>query len=178
MDKDMESAMKSVTDENTPILQAAKKHGVPKSTLHDRISGKVSHGDKPGPKPLLSSIEESEFANFLVEVAQAEYGKTRKEVQYIAGNIAVDKGKKDTPSISYGWFQKFFQRQPQLSYRKGDPTANVRMNCLNKEVIDDYFALLKEVLTDNQLINSPARIYNVDETGIGLDYHAPKVVAK
>ena len=52
------------------------------------------------------------------------------------------------------------------------------MNCLNKEVIDDYFALLKEVLTDNQLINSPARIYNVDETGVTLDGHAPKVAAK
>ena len=70
------------------------------------------------------------------------------------------------------------QRQPQLSYHKGDPTANVRINCLNKEVIDDYFAVLKEVLTDNQLINSPARIYNVDETGIALDGHAPEVVAK
>ena len=76
-DKDTEAAMKSVNDENTPILQAAKKHGVPKSTLHDRISGKVCHGNKPRPKPLLSSIEESEFANFLVEVAQAGYGKTR-----------------------------------------------------------------------------------------------------
>ena len=40
-DKDMKAAMKSVTDENTPILQAAKKYGVPKFTLHNRISGKV-----------------------------------------------------------------------------------------------------------------------------------------
>ena len=44
--------------------------------------------------------------------------------------------------------------------------------------MDDYFALLKDVLTDNQLINSPGRIYNVDERGIALDGHAPKVVAK
>ena len=55
------------------------EHGFPKSTLHDRISGKVSHGDKPGPKPLLSAVEESEFAKFLVEVTQAGYGKTIKE---------------------------------------------------------------------------------------------------
>ena len=57
--------------------------------MHDRISGKVSHGDKPGPKPLLSAVEEGEFANFLVEVAQAGYGKTRKEVRYIAGSVDV-----------------------------------------------------------------------------------------
>lgn len=71
----MEAAIKSVTDENTPISRSAKVHGVPKSTLHDRISGKVCHGKKPGPKQLLSPAEEEEFSNFLIEVAQAGYGK-------------------------------------------------------------------------------------------------------
>ena len=70
----MVAAMKSVMDENTPISQAAEMHGVPKSTLHNRISGNVTHGDKPGPD-LLSPAEEEELSNFLVEVAQAGYGK-------------------------------------------------------------------------------------------------------
>ena len=75
----MKAAMKSIIDENTPVSRAAKIHGVPKSTLHDGISGKVCHGDKPGPEQLLSPVEEEEFANFLIEVAQAGYGKTRKK---------------------------------------------------------------------------------------------------
>ena len=70
------------------------------------------------------------------------------------------------------------QRHPHLSYRKGDPMANVRMNCLSKEVISDYFQLLTKVLTENDLLNSPSRIYNVDEMGIALDGHAPRVIAK
>jgi len=41
------------------------------------------HGDKPGPKPLLSAVEEQEFATFLVEVSHAGYGKTRKEVRAV-----------------------------------------------------------------------------------------------
>ena len=36
----------------------------------------------------------------------------------------------------------------------------------------------QDVLTENRLHNSQGRIYNVDETGIALDGHAPKVVAK
>ena len=52
------------------------------------------------------------------------------------------------------------------------------MNCLNKEVISEYFHLLTEVLTENKLLDLPSRIYNVDETGIALDGHAPRVVAK
>ena len=174
----MEAAISSVIDENTPILRAARKHGVPNSTLHDRISGKVKHGKKPGPKQLLSAAEEEEFSSFLIEVSRAGYGKTRKEVKSVAGMVAVDKGRKSKPIVSDGWFRRFMQRQPHLSYRRGDPTANVRMNCLTKEVISDYFDLLKEVLTENQLLNSPNRIYNVDETGIALDGHAPRIVAK
>ena len=90
----MEAAMRSVLDENTPISRAARNHGVPKSTLHDRISGNVTHGDKSGPKQLLSPVEEAEFSEFLIEVAQAGYGKTSKEIRQIAGRVAVDKGRK------------------------------------------------------------------------------------
>ena len=50
-------------------MRAANKHGVPKSTLHDRISGKVEHGDKPAPKLLLTSTEENEFADILEEAS-------------------------------------------------------------------------------------------------------------
>ena len=70
------------------------------------------------------------------------------------------------------------QMHLHLSYWKNDPAANVRMNCLSKEVISDYFQLLAKVLTENQLLNSPSRIYNVDEMGIALDGHAPRVIAK
>ena len=104
--------------------------------------------------------------------------RLEKKVRNIAGRVTVDKKRKKIPSVSHGWFQRFMQRQPHLSYRKGDPTANVRMNCLTKQVMSDYFDLLKEVLTTNQLLDSPSRIYNVDETGITLDGHAPRVVDK
>ena len=54
--------MKSVMEKNTPISQAAEMHGVPKLTLHDRISGNVTHGDKPGPDQLLSPAKEEELS--------------------------------------------------------------------------------------------------------------------
>ena len=38
---------------------------VPRTTLQDRISGRVVHGVKPGPKPYLNKAEESELAEFL-----------------------------------------------------------------------------------------------------------------
>jgi len=78
--KNTEAAMKAVIDENTPISRAAKDHYVPVSTLHDKVSGKVSHGDKPGPKPLLSAVEEKEFANFWCKFPRL--GTERQERKY------------------------------------------------------------------------------------------------
>ena len=46
-------------------------------------------------------------------------------------------------------------RQPKLSLRKGDATANVRMDCLTKETTDKYFELIKDTLVENNLIDSP-----------------------
>ena len=69
------SAIQSVRD-GTPMYQAARMHGVPRSTLHDRISGRVKHGTNPGPKPYLNKAEETELSDFLVNVAKAEYGKS------------------------------------------------------------------------------------------------------
>lgn len=175
----MEAAMNRVKNGELSVLRAATLYGIPKSTLYDRVSGKVTHGDNPGPRPYFSMIEEKEIANFLVDVAKAGYGKKRHEVLSIAGKAAHDKGKpvQSSNMLTHGWFRRFLQRQPQLSYRRGDPTANVRMDCLNKQAIKDYFDLLKQELIANNLMDSPSRIYNVDETGMCLDGHAPRVVA-
>ena len=78
--------------------------------------------------------------------------------------------------ISDGWYRRFMERQSHLSLRKGDPTANVRMDCLTPEKMKQYFELLKDVLEEHNLMESPGQIYNVDETGMPLDHRSPKVV--
>ena len=154
-DEAMQAAVDAVREGHMPVLRASHLYNIPKTTLYDRISGKVLHGSKLGPKPYFSPTEEREMASFLVDVAKAGYGKTRKEVRHIVGMAAHDKGRIINSQVSHGWFKRFLERQPQLSYRRGDPTANVRIDCLNKDAMTQYFDLLKEVLTENNLMNSP-----------------------
>ena len=80
--------------------------------------------------------------------------------------------------ISDGWYRRFMARQSQLCLRKGNATANVRMDCLNPEAMKQYFDLLKDVLEENDLMDSPGQIYNIDETGMPLDHRPPKIVTK
>lgn len=93
--------MKAV-ESGSGINQAARDHGVPKTTLKDRVSGKVQHGQKPGPKAYLSSSEERELGTFLKECAGIGYGKTRRDVMSIAQSVAEEKGVLRKCRITHG----------------------------------------------------------------------------
>ena len=45
------------------VNRAAKEFGVTTTTLRDRLSGRVTHGTNPGPKPYLSSQEGGELTD-------------------------------------------------------------------------------------------------------------------
>ena len=53
------AAIKAV-QEGQPIYTSAREHGVPRTTLQDRILGKITHGAKPGPVPYMTPEEEKE----------------------------------------------------------------------------------------------------------------------
>ena len=50
------------------------------------------------------------------------------------------------------------------------------MNAMSKDTLNHYFDLLKETIRENNLLNSPTKVYNVDETGIPLDSKTPKII--
>ena len=130
----MVAALEAVK-QGEPILHAARTHSVSRSTLQDRVHGKVTHGAQPGPRPYLAPAEEKELAMFVVDVAKAGYGKTRKQIKAIAENVAVEKGTIRSKKVSNGWFNRFMDRHPTLSLQKGDAMANVRMECLNPDTM-------------------------------------------
>ena len=68
----MLAAMEAVKDRTMSINKSALLHGVPPTTLKDRLSGRVKHGTKPGPRPYLNDCEERALADHLVEAAAME----------------------------------------------------------------------------------------------------------
>ena len=50
-EESMTGAMKAVADGLFGVNKAADEFGVPRSTLKDRLSGKVVHGARSGPTP-------------------------------------------------------------------------------------------------------------------------------
>ena len=87
----MVAAMNAVS-KGCSINRAPVEHRVPRSTLQDRISGKVQHGTRPGPNPYLNKLEEGNLVEFLEFVSLVGYGKTRKQVMNIVESTACGKG--------------------------------------------------------------------------------------
>ena len=75
-------------------------------------------------------------------------------------------------------FVNFWGEDPTLSLQRGDATANVRMEALDIETMNEYFKSLEETLKQHNLMNNPGQIYNVDETGVPLDHRPPNVIAR
>ena len=90
-DKQMTDAISRVQIDDLCGNRAADLHGVPRSTLKDRLSGRVQHGVNPGPKLYLSKEEESELADHLIHVANLGYGKTRRDFKCLVERYAIQK---------------------------------------------------------------------------------------
>ena len=135
----MKAALKAV-ENGQSVSGAARDYGIPKTTLFDRVSGRVIHGVKPGPRPYLSPREEGTLRHFLKHCAKLGYGKTRKDVLAIAESTAIDNGLLKSSRITEGWWRHFLECQSDLSLRQGDSTAHVRMDAVNKETMDQYFS--------------------------------------
>ena len=98
--------MKSVLDDGISANKVAVLHGVPHSTLKDRLSRHVIHGQNPGPQPYLNPEEEKELAGHLIAASDIGYGKTRRDVLGVVKRCVEQKENMSlrSPTISHGWW--------------------------------------------------------------------------
>ncbi len=173
----MENALKDVTNNKKTVRRAALEYGVPKSTLHDRVSGKVLPGAVGGAPRYLDDEEEEELVRWLEGCAEVGCAKNVREVRAIVGAIVAKKQNVECIVVSHGWWDRFRSRHPNLTLRAGESLAYVRAICANRKTLDYYFDLLEEIFVQNDLKSKPGRIFNLDESGIPLQHRPGKRIA-
>ena len=171
----MEEAVAAI-EKGMPVRRAAEMYSVPKSTFHDRISGRVKNGAKPGPPQYLTTGEEEELASFLLEASRIGYPHTKKQVLAIVQQIVEDKG--ITANVTEGWWQRFHGRHPRLTMKSAVPLSYVRAQAHDEDVLRCYYDMLHECMTTNDIMNKPSAIFNCDETGLPLNPKCHKVVSE
>ena len=73
----MDKALEAVVQDGFTVRRAAAEFNVPKSTLGDRVSGRVKQGAVSGPQKYLSTADK-ELTRFLLGCAAIGYAKSRK----------------------------------------------------------------------------------------------------
>lgn len=77
-----------------PQRVAAARFNVLKSTLADRMSGRVVDGSTSGPATLLTKDDENALSAYLLKMANEEYGKSKEIILYMATAMAKKGGKR------------------------------------------------------------------------------------
>ncbi|MEW8548101.1 MAG: hypothetical protein AB2693_31750 [Candidatus Thiodiazotropha sp.] len=138
----------------------------------------MSVNAKNGTGTLLTVEEERKLVQHISYMADIGYGYNKSSIQYMARDYAVSLGKdvQASDSLSNCWFYGFMQRWPELKIAKPQKLALLRAKATSREVLNQYYTELGTILTSNNLINKPERIYNIDETGISTEHSPPKIV--
>ena len=175
----MQSALQDVKDSNISMRGASKKYGVPLTTLHDRISGKVSEAPKWGKPTMLPLDKENELIQYAMKRADLGIGFSKKNFLRFAGKFAKEDNVFFTKLVAREkWWRGLKKRHPEFSLRSPEPTSSGRHMAMTRLRISRYYAELKSVLEENNLKDRGTKIWNMDETGLSLSHKPPKVIAK
>ena len=154
--------MRAVIEENKSVREAAQQYDVPKSTLGDRVSGRVLPGAISGPPTYQTNDEEKELVSFLCRAAEIGHGRTRHEVIAIVERVLASRGK--SRKISSGWWSSFISRHPEIVLRTPAPLhEQVHLTAVL------WITRIESTLAENDLLDSPCLIFNMEETGMALD---------
>jgi len=74
--QELKNALVAIEEKKLSIRKAGKTYSVPTSTLYDHVMGKVEIGKRSGSPMVLTSVEESMFVDWVIEMSRIGYGMT------------------------------------------------------------------------------------------------------
>ena len=107
--RQMDLAVREIAEGNMTVRKAAVTYGIPKSTLHDHVKGKVQLGAGVGAQRYLTDEEEEEevLVRWLEGCAKVGCAKSISEVRAVVGAIVAKKLGVDCITVSHGWWDRF-----------------------------------------------------------------------
>ena len=126
-DEDMIATVTTFKSGGISFRNAASQFNVPKSTLRDRITGRVIHGKKNGAETKLTHEDEEKLAAYLISSSKQGYGKSKETILFMATQIALKRGKTvHGGCLSDMWWKGFLKRHPEILLRASQNFGMVR----------------------------------------------------
>lgn len=174
--EDMMAAVEMVS-QGAKLRTAAGACNVPRTTLRRHLEGrliKASGSKSLGRVSTLGKENEEDLVQHILEFERRGFPLTTMDIRKMAYEFVVDNGLpnpfcKEKKAAGKDWWIGFRRRHRHvLTIRKPQALSIQRAINLNKPVVERYFHLLEDVMTQFDLLDKPTRIYNMDESGLSL----------
>lgn len=177
------SALSDIRGNVRGIREACRHYLVPRSTIQDRLSGRVAEQKrKVGPDPIFGFDGEKKIVDWVIELAKSGISINKYDlldtVTKLAKELGIDHrfpgGK---PGIR--WYLSFLKRHPNISIREPEAINKAR-EAIKESSIRKWFSNFHTFLAERNaldILDDPSRILNADETGVSLSPKTGKVLA-
>ena len=176
---DVKNAIAAVENSLMSQREAALQFSIPRSTLGKYFRGDSVLGFRPGPSPILSTNLEIKLVEYAATRATLGFGFGKRQFKKYASDLAMKhnlKFKHSTPSEK--WWCSFNQQHKSRVFQKPEGTFSVRHQSMPVPKVAKYFYSLHEVLRKTYALLKPSLIWNMDESGLQMDFKPPKIIAK
>lgn len=165
------------------IAVAARKFGVPRITLYNKLTGKTQINCTMGPSTVLSKMHEEILEKWLIAMPKKRFPINRDSLLDSVQKIIIDQkipnpftdnrpGKK--------WYHAFLKRHPNIVEKIPENLSLARDNVSEKD-IRHWFQEVETYLKENNLediLTDPTRIFNADESAFFLSPKPGRVLAQ
>lgn len=165
------------------LNKASESYGIPKSTLSTKVRSTVPIETKMGPATVFTDVEEMRIEKWILNSANLGFPLNMEAVKASVRNFLLEVErpnpfKNNLPGRK--WVELFLKRHPQITNKNTEVLSKARAS-ITKERIIEWFSALKIYLEKEnaiEILNDPARIFNLDETGVNLCPKTGKVLGQ
>ncbi|EGU86287.1 hypothetical protein FOXB_03195 [Fusarium oxysporum f. sp. conglutinans Fo5176] len=152
--------MLDVTDNGLSQNQSAQKHGMPQTTLSDRLRGLPSKCEVTQPAQLLSKSHESRLVTWILRQEALGYAPSHSQVRATVTALLRQQGRER--HIGVHWLARFMKRHPPIKKKIGKRQEASRFNSFTPTAVNWYF----DIRESEYGWIKPENTVNINEGGI------------
>ncbi|GBP72390.1 hypothetical protein EVAR_88346_1 [Eumeta japonica] len=179
----MSGRVEELNKNQKSINDISQIYGISSRTLRRRYEKRNQLLVTQGKHPTLGFENEKRLVSHILKLGDAGFPPERSLIRQLAYQFAEKLGLKynfnnETKIAGPQWLKSFLERNPEIVVRQAEGLSIQRAKGLCRAEVAKFFDLLITVLTDNDLLDKPYRIFNMDESGVQLNNKPGKVLAK
>lgn len=177
--EDMAKAIESIKEKKMGWLKASRTFNVPQATLRRHFEKVPANLGRF--KPTFEAEIEQQLVQHILHFEERFFGFNTTDVRKLAYQFARKAGlpnrfDNNAQMAGWDWLKGFRKRNPSISLRAPEATSAARARGFNEPQVMKFFDILEKLVNENDF--SPAKIYNMDESGLSTVQKPPRIFAQ